>query len=122
MVLHKALTAAKALVKHFHHSARATEELRKKQESMNQPTNKLINDCKTCWNSTFYMCQSLLHKRWPVAAIIADESVTSRTQKANVHWELLSDLVIILHPLKIGTTHLCSESTSSISSSFFLGL
>ena len=31
------LAAAKCLVKHFHHSARATEELRKKQESMSQP-------------------------------------------------------------------------------------
>ena len=57
----QALAAAKALVKHFHHSAQATEKLRKKQESMNPPIHELINDCKTHWNSTFYMCQSLLH-------------------------------------------------------------
>ena len=43
----QALAAAKTLVKHFHHSAQATEELRKKQESMSQPKRKLINDCKT---------------------------------------------------------------------------
>jgi len=113
----QALTTAKALVKHFCHSAWATDELRKKQESMNQPTNKLINDCKICWNSTFYMCQSLLHNRWPV---IADKSVTRakhrRLDLSNAQWKLLSDLVKILHPLEIGTTHLCSESTSSISS------
>ena len=72
----QALAAAKTLVKHFHNSAQATEELRKKQESMNQPTHKLINDCKTRWNSTFYMCQSLLHNRWPVSAVIANESIT----------------------------------------------
>ena len=116
----QALAAAKALVKHFHHSARATEELRKKQESMNQPTHKLVNECKTRWNSTFYMCQSLLQNRWPVSAVIADESVTRvehrRLDLSNAQWELLGDLVKILHPLEIGTTHLCSESTSSISS------
>jgi len=43
----QALAVAKALVKHFHHSTQATEDLRKKQESMNQLTNKLIDDCKT---------------------------------------------------------------------------
>ena len=33
-------------------------------------------------------------------------------------WELLGDLVKILHPLEIGTAHLCSESKSSMSSIF----
>ena len=115
----QALSAAKALVKHFHHSAWATEELRKKQESMNQPTNKLINECKTRWNSTFYMCQSLLQNRWPVSAVIADESVTRlehrRLDLSSAQWELLADLVKILHPLE-STTHLCSDTMSSISS------
>ena len=43
----QALNAAKSLVKHFHHSSRATEELHKRQESMNKPRRKLINECKT---------------------------------------------------------------------------
>ena len=59
----QALAAVKMLVLHFHHSVRATEELQKKQESMSQPKRKLINDCKTRWNSTFYTCQSLLENR-----------------------------------------------------------
>ena len=41
------LVVAKSLVKHFHHSARATEALHKRLESMNQPRRKLINECKT---------------------------------------------------------------------------
>ena len=53
-------------------------------------------------------------------AVIADESVTRvehrRLDLSNAQWELLGDLVKILHPLEIGTNHLCSESTSSISS------
>ena len=72
----QALSAAKAVVKHFHHSARATEELQKRQESMNQPKQKLINDCKTKWNSTFYMLESLLQNWWSISAVLADETVT----------------------------------------------
>ena len=95
----QALAAAKTSVKHFHHSARATEELQKKQESTSQPKRKLINDCKTRWNSTYYMCQSLL---WPNSAVLADESVTRvehrRLDLTTTRWELLGDLVKILHP------------------------
>ena len=40
----QALSATKSLVKHFHHSARATEGLHKWQESMYQPRRKLINE------------------------------------------------------------------------------
>ena len=87
---------------------------------MSQPKRKLINDCKTRWNSTFYMCQSLLENRWPISAVLADESVTRvehrRLDLRATQWELLSDLVKILHPLEIGTTYLCSEATSSLSS------
>ena len=116
----QALGAAKSLVKHFHHSARASEELRKKQESMNQPKRKLINDCKTRWNSTFYMCESLLENRWPISAVLSDESVTKvehrRLDLTSTQWELLGDLVKILHPLEIGITYLCSKASSSLSS------
>ena len=60
---------------------------------MNQPTIKLINECKTRWNSTFYVCQSLLQNRWPVSAVIADESVTRMEHKrldlSSAQWELL---------------------------------
>ena len=38
---------------HFQHSALATCELRKRQETMGIPPKKLQQDCPTCWNSTF---------------------------------------------------------------------
>ena len=41
-----------------------------------------------------------------------------RLDLTTTQWELLSDLVKILHPLEIGTTYLCSEATSSLSSVF----
>ena len=87
---------------------------------MNQPKQKLMNDCKTRWNIMFYMFQSLLQNRWPISAVLADETVTRvehrRLDLTTAQWELLGDLVKILHPLEIGTTYLCSEAISSLSS------
>ena len=39
---------------------------------------KLQQQCNTCWNSTLYMIQSLLHNRWPLTAVLADETVTKQ--------------------------------------------
>ena len=116
----QAPSAAKAVVKHFHHNARTTKELRKRQKSTNQPKQKLMNDCKTRWNSMFYMFQLLFQNRWPISAVLADGTMTRvehrRLDLTTAQWELLGDLVKILHPLEIGTTYLCSEATSSLSS------
>ena len=60
---------------------------------MNQPKQKLINDYKTRWNSTFYMFESLLQNRQPISAVLADETVTRvedrRLDLTTAQWELL---------------------------------
>ena len=43
------------LVSHFKHSALATTALSHKQEQMNLPNHRLLQDVATCWNSTFLM-------------------------------------------------------------------
>ena len=83
-----------------------------KKESISQPKRKSINDCTTRWNSTFYMCQSLLENRWPISAVLADKSVTRvehrRLEFTTTQWELLGDLVKILHSLEIGMHNICT--------------
>ncbi len=66
----------KKLVGHFKHSALACAELKKRQNEMGKDDHKLQNDCPTRWNSTFYMIESLLESRWPVTAVLSDETVT----------------------------------------------
>ena len=75
-VISEALTAAKKLVTHFRHSALATAALRRTQETMSVEPKTLQQACITWWNSTLYMIQSLLHNRCPIAAVLADVSVT----------------------------------------------
>ena len=74
-VISEALTAAKKFTTHFRHSALATAALRT-QETISVEPKKLQQPCITRWNSTLYMIQSLLHNRCPIAAVLADVSVT----------------------------------------------
>ena len=66
------------------------------------------------------MSHVLLQNGWPISAVLADETVTRvehrRLDLTTAQWELLGNLVKILHPLEIGTSYLCSEATSSLSS------
>ena len=100
----RAIGAAKKLVGHFRHSALATSELRKRQESMGIPQKKLQQDCPTRWNSTFYMIRSLLENRWPVIAVLSDETVTKRQycylDLSSDNWVILEDLTEVLEPLE----------------------
>ena len=81
---------------------------------------KLIQDCPTRWNSTFYMAEHLLANRWPVSAVPSDESVTKRQDRAldlwNDQWELLQELVMPLELLETVTTILSQEANVSGSS------
>jgi len=67
----KCVGAAARLVGHFAHSPMATTELMKRQATMSpdDPQRKLIQHCKTRWNSVFDMFERLVDLRWPVCAV-----------------------------------------------------
>ena len=93
----RAIDAAKKLVGHFKHSSLATAALKKRQEQMSLPTIKLKQDVATRWNSTYYMLERLLEMRWPVVAVLSDESVTKRSDRyfdmRSDQWGLLEKVV-----------------------------
>ena len=86
---------------------------------MNMTEMKLLQDCPTRWNSTFYMLERLVQLRWPVIAVLSDDSVSKRSDRYldlnNDQWVLAEDLVKILAPLEVATTFLSYEEKSSIS-------
>ena len=100
IAISQALGAAKKLVTHFQHSALATAELRRRQEAMSVEPKKLQQACITRWNSTLYMIQSILHNRWPLTAVLDDESVTKcqyrYLQLSPAHCVILEDLSKVL--------------------------
>ena len=112
--------AARKLVGHFKHSVLACEELKKRQVQMELPEHKLIQDCETRWNSTYYMLKRLVEMRWPVSAVLSCDRVTKRSDRyldlRNEQWALAEELVKVLEPFEVATTFFSYEENSSLSS------
>ena len=110
------------IVSHFSHSVVATISLKEKQNQMKIDAKKLINSCATRWNSTYEMFAHLLKLRWPVIAVLSDESVTKRSDHyldlKSEQWKLAEELVPVLEHFSIATTFFSSEENVSISSVF----
>ena len=118
-VIDRMVRCSSKLVGHFKHSALATNALTKRQEQMNINKKKLIQHCATRWNSTFHMLKCLNEMRWPVTAVLSDETVTKRSDRnldlTSTQWSLAAELVKILEPFDVATTLLCGEERSVIS-------
>ena len=113
----RAIAAERKLVGHFKHSTLATAELKVRQERRDVPQKKLKQDSPTRWNSTFCMAERLLANRWPISAVLSDDSVTKRQDRAldlrNEQWELLQELVKPLQLLETATVFLSKETNVS---------
>ena len=79
---------------------------------------KLVQECATHWNSTFYMLERLLRLRWPVSAVLSDDRVTKRCDRSldltSGQWALAEELVSVLRPFEVATTFLSYEQNSSL--------
>jgi len=98
----------------------AIGELFKHQESMvpDKAPKKLIQHCKTRWNSVYDMFERLVELRWPVCAVLSDRNVVKPSDAKTLelkdeHWQLMSDLLPVLQPLQVATSDMCSETTPS---------
>ena len=113
------LACARKLVGHFHHSVVATEALKQKQTEMNVVGKKLVRDCVTRWNSSYFMLDRLVKLRWPVTAVLSDETVTKRSDQfldlKTEQWNISAELLKVLEPFDIATTFFSYEENPSIS-------
>lgn len=112
--------ACSRLVAHFHHSSVATNALKEKQRQQNLPEHKLIQCCRTRWNSVCDMFARMQEQRWAVTATLSDRNVTKLTEARTLeltdeHWQTMEHMLPVLHTLKCATTALCSESYVCIS-------
>ena len=98
------------LVSHFKHSALATAAPSRKQEQMNLPKHRLLQDVVTHWNSTFLMFNNCLNRGGQFMQFFYDEHGT-QSQYKHLHlkedqWNLMKQMVEVLEPLQIATTAL----------------
>ncbi|XP_051976953.1 zinc finger BED domain-containing protein 4-like [Xyrauchen texanus] len=115
----KALGAARSLVEHFRRSELANTKLKEKQQQMNTPEHKLIQDVTTRWNSTYFMVERLLEQRWPVTATLSDPEVTPRGKHyfdlKPDQWSLLEELTQGLQPFQCATEFLSGQEYTTLS-------
>lgn len=114
------VASASRLVSHFHHSTAATQALKQKQQLQHLPEHKLVQYCRTRWNSIHDMFQRLLEQRWATSAVLSDRTFTKLSDARTLEltddsWSVMEELIPVLHSLKCATTALCGESGVSIS-------
>ncbi|KAK0154196.1 Zinc finger BED domain-containing protein 1 [Merluccius polli] len=120
LYLNREISAAGKLVGHFNHSTVASKALQKKQEQMGLASHRLIQSCKTRWNSVCEMFDRLVEQRWAVAAVLSDRTVT-KLQDARIlelkdeYWQLMEETQHVLRALKCATTVISAEKDVSIS-------
>ncbi|XP_052131426.1 E3 SUMO-protein ligase ZBED1-like [Frankliniella occidentalis] len=119
-VFKAACKKAKRVVAHFHHSTKATTALERAQSTAGVKEVKLVQSCATRWDSTYFMCKSLVESRTHVRAVLADRAVTTVKQSKALlmtteEWDELEAMLPVLKPLQVATTVLCAEDKVTIS-------
>ena len=107
------------VVNHFKHSTVATAALANRQKSMSMLITKLVQDCATRWNSTYYLLERTVETRWPISAVLSDKKVTKRSDRhldlKNEQWELAKLLLGPLQQIETATVYFSEEENLSIS-------
>jgi len=122
----KCVAAGSRLVGHFSHSALATSELAKRQKAMNaeKPPLKLIQYCKTRWNSVYDTFERLVALCWHVTAVLSDRSLVKLADAKTLdmtdeHWSLMEELLPVLQPpLQVATALFSAADMLSASTVF----
>ena len=117
--INRAIGAARRLTTHFRKSEPALRALKSRQKDMRVDSHNLIQDVSTRWNSTFYMVERIVEQRWPITAVLSDNTVTKSSDRyldlKSEQWEILSALKELLHPLQVATTYFSAEYNVSTS-------
>ena len=114
----KLLASARRIVLQFKHSALAMEALLKKQQVPSDKPKlpkRLVQDCATRWNSTYYMLERLVSLRWEVGAVLSESGGDSSLDLSPDQWKLAEMLIPVLRDLEETTRELSGERYATLS-------
>lgn len=113
------LAKIRKIVTFFHRSTTAAHVLKTKQELLQLPVHKLIQDMPTTWNSSYDMIERYIEQQAAVYSAITDKSVKKNVKDIMTLSEndmrLAENVITVLKPLKTVTTLMCTESSPSAS-------
>ncbi|XDV26736.1 hypothetical protein PO909_030371 [Leuciscus waleckii] len=118
--MNRLIGACSKLVGHFHHSTIASNALKQKQRQLELPSHKLVQYCKTRWNSAADMLARLHEQRWAITAVLSDRTTTKLADAKTLeliddHWQTIEEILPVLHSLKIASEALGGENYVSVS-------
>ncbi|XP_026104434.1 zinc finger BED domain-containing protein 4-like [Carassius auratus] len=101
-------------------TARSPQALKQKQTQLELPLHKLVQYCKTRWNSAADMLARLHEQRWAITAVLSDRTVTKLVNAKTLeliddHWQTIEDLLPVLQSLKTASEALGGENYVSVS-------
>ncbi|KAF2881124.1 hypothetical protein ILUMI_25035 [Ignelater luminosus] len=105
-----AITKCKKMATHFHHSATAQDELANIQKRLNQKPLKIIQECATRWNSTFYMLERILQVKESLCLYASTNNKIP--QLTTEEWMVIEKLIGLLRPFEEVTKELSAADVS----------
>ena len=104
----------KDIVSYFHRSIKASDELRKVQAQLSLPEYKLMQECETRWNSTFFMLERylVLHTAVTTTLCLLNQNVMCIMGE---ELGVISEMIDALKPYELATRELSSDKYTSVS-------
>ncbi|KAK0141840.1 Zinc finger BED domain-containing protein 1 [Merluccius polli] len=107
------------VVSFFHRSTTAAHVLKTKQEMLQLPTHKLIQDVPTRWNSTYDMLERYLEQQAAIFSALTDKALKKNIRDivtlSDDDVKVAEEVLQVLKPLKMVTALLSTESAPSVS-------
>lgn len=107
------------VVTFFHSSSTATKVLRDKQKALNLPAQRLVQDVKTRWNSSYDMVSSYLEQQPAIYATLMNKDIKKNLKDVvtltDNDLSEAEELVEVLKLFKTVTTVMCEEKSPTIS-------
>ncbi|XP_069042563.1 E3 SUMO-protein ligase ZBED1 [Lepisosteus oculatus] len=103
----QALAAARAIVSHFQHDARAAAALNPKAGA------RLVLDEPGRWATALEMCESLLELKWVVSSVLEEQKAPPNL--ADHQWRLLQELAPVLRTVRIAAAFLSEDANAAVS-------
>jgi hypothetical protein len=106
--LSETVDKVKQIADHFHRSSLSAEKLRATLLQMGQPDLKVLQDCPTRWNSTFFMLKRFVRLRDAIITTLAlvNPAVTTLTHD---EWAAIEEACEVLQPYEEVTVEISGE-------------
>ncbi|KAL0202013.1 hypothetical protein M9458_000031 [Cirrhinus mrigala] len=113
------LGRVRKVVTFFHRSTTAAAVLKDKQEMLQLPPHKLIQDVSTRWNSSYDMLERYLEQQAAVFSALTDRSIKRNIKDivtlSDEDVKLAEDIIQVLKPMKMVATLLSTEQLPTVS-------